>query len=58
MVGTDQPSFISLGPLSGPVGNIFTQPYIVTPFAPITPQVRFGNITFGGQIFVIKQVSW
>lgn len=58
VVGTDQPSFISLGPLSGPVGNIFTQPYIVTPFAPITPQVRFGNITFGGQIFVIKQVSW
>jgi hypothetical protein len=57
-VGTDQPSFISLGPLSGPVGNIFTQPYTLPPFAPITPQVRFGNITFGGQIFLVKQVSW
>jgi len=56
--GTDQPLFIFLGPLSGPEGNMFTQPFTLPPFAPITPQVRFGNITFGGQIFVIKQVSW
>src|SRR5262245_2293349 len=41
VVGTDQPSFISLGPLSGPVGNIFTQPFTLPPFAAITPQVRF-----------------
>lgn len=57
-VSTDQPSFITLGSLSGPSSNIFTLPYIVSPFSSITPALRFGNITFGGQIFVVKQTSY
>jgi hypothetical protein len=44
--------------LSGPSSNIFTLPYIVSPFSSITPALRFGNITFGGQIFVVKQTSY
>jgi hypothetical protein len=57
-VGTNQPSFITLGTLFGPTHNIFTQPYTVSPFNSITPALRFGNITFGGQIFVVKQTSY
>jgi hypothetical protein len=57
-VSTNQPSFITLGSLFGPISNTFTQPYIVSPFNSITPALRFGNITFGGQIFVVKQTSY
>jgi len=57
-VGTDQPSFITLGSLFGPISNVFTLPYGVSPFSSITPSLRFGNITFGGQIFVVKQTSY
>ena len=56
--GTDQPSFITLGSLFGPISNIFTLPYGVSPFSSITPSLRFGNITFGGQIVVVKQTSY
>jgi hypothetical protein len=58
LTGTDQPSFITLQPLSGPVNNIFTQPFQVAPFNSVVPDLRFANITFGGQIFAIKQTSW
>jgi hypothetical protein len=58
-VGTDQPSFILLGPLSGPVLDVFSLPYSVAPFpVSLTTGVRFGRITFGGQIVMIKQYSW
>ena len=58
-VGTDQPSFITLEPLTGPVLNIFSVPYMVAPFpVSLTTGVRFGTITFGGQIVFIKQFSW
>ena len=58
-VGTDQPSFILLGSLSGPVFDIFSLPYSVAPFpVSLTTGVRFGRITFGGQIVMIKQYSW
>jgi hypothetical protein len=58
-IGTDQPSFIALLPLSGPVNDIFTEPYSVAPFdTPLTAVIRLGRITFGGQLFVVKQVSW
>jgi hypothetical protein len=57
-VGTDQPGFISIGALFTPAANIFDLPYGVLPFASITPSVRFGNITFGGQIFLVKQTSY
>jgi hypothetical protein len=59
VVGTDQPSFIQLEPLTGPVLNIFSLPYTVAPFpVSLTTGVRFGRITFGGQIVLIKQYSW
>jgi hypothetical protein len=58
-VGTDQPSFITLDPLTDPVLNIFSLPYSVAPFpVSLTTGVRFGTITFGGQILTIKQFSW
>jgi hypothetical protein len=57
-VGTNQPSFMTLGSLFGPTSNIFTLPYAVLPFNSITPSLRFGNITFGGQIVVVKQTSY
>jgi hypothetical protein len=58
-VGTDQPSFILLEPLTGPVLDIFSLPYSVTPFpVSLTTGVRYGRITFGGQILMIKQFSW
>ena len=58
-VGTDQPSFIQLFPLTGPVLDVFSLPYQVAPFpASLTTGVRFARITFGGQIVLIKQFSW
>jgi putative Ig domain-containing protein/all-beta uncharacterized protein len=56
--GTDQPSFILLDPLTGPVSNIFTQGYHVTPYDSLTIAIRRARITFGGQIFTVKQTSW
>jgi Putative Ig domain/Putative binding domain, N-terminal/Viral BACON domain len=58
VVGTDQPSFIGLGALTGPIGHIFTQNYSVSFFPSTYPAVRVGSITFGGTIFRVKQVSW
>jgi BACON domain-containing protein/putative Ig domain-containing protein/all-beta uncharacterized protein len=58
-IGTDEPSFVTLGPLLGPTLDIFTQPFSVGPFdTPLTAVIRRGRITFGGQIFVVKQLSW
>ena len=57
-VGTDQPSFVFLGPLTGPVSNIFTLPFTVSPFGSLTPVIRRAKITFGGQVFFLKQTSW
>jgi hypothetical protein len=56
--GTTQPSMITLGPLTGPITNIFTQGFTVSPFHSLTTGVRIGHITFGGQIFTVKQSSW
>jgi hypothetical protein len=56
--GTDQPSFILLDPLTGPVSNIFTQGYHVTPYDSLTIATRRARITFGGQVFTVKQTSW
>ncbi len=59
VTGTDQPSFIFLGPLAGPELNLFTQPYTVAPFDLIGGGgVRTGRITFGGQFFTVKQTPW
>jgi len=56
--GTTQPTIVTLGVLTGPLANIFTQPYTVTPFSTLTFGVRFAHIIFGGQIFTVKQTSW
>jgi hypothetical protein len=56
--GTDQPSIVLLDPLAGPLLNIFTQGYHVTPYDSLTISVRRARITFGGQIFTVKQTSW
>jgi hypothetical protein len=58
IVGTTQPTIVTLGPLSGPVLNIFTQPYTVSPFVSVNRVVRYATITFSGQFFTIKQLSW
>lgn len=57
-VGTDQPSIVTLGTLTGPVSNIFTLPYTVTNFNSTNAIVRRMTITFGGQVFTVKQTSW
>lgn len=57
-VTTNQPGFITLGSLSGPAMDTFTQPYTVAPFISINPFTRFGTINFGGQVYTIKQNSW
>jgi hypothetical protein len=55
-LGTTQ-SFITLGSLSGsPV--LFTLPFTVAPYNSLNVSVRFGKITFGGQVHTVKQTSW
>jgi Putative Ig domain/Putative binding domain, N-terminal len=56
--GTDQPSFIFLGTLSGPANNIFSLPYTVGPFNALTVSVRIGRINLGGAILTVKQTSY
>jgi hypothetical protein len=57
-VGTSQPTIVSLGTLTGPVLNIWTLPYTVLNFSSTTTAIRRAYITFGGQIFTVKQTSW
>jgi hypothetical protein len=56
--GTDQPSYVILSPLEGPVLNIFTLPYTVVPFHSDVTTVRRMTIALGGVIYTIKQMSW
>ncbi|MFN7916578.1 MAG: putative Ig domain-containing protein [Vicinamibacterales bacterium] len=60
VVGTNQPSFITLDPLVGPTLNLFTQGFTVSPFNLVGGIVatRTGTITFGGRNFTVKQTSW
>jgi hypothetical protein len=58
IVGTSQPSIVTIGTLAGPMLDIFTLPYAVLPFSSASPNTRRANITFGGQIYAIKQTSW
>ncbi len=58
VTGTTQPTIVSLGTITGPANNIFTQPYAVNAFNSATLAVRRMQITFGGKIFTIKQTSW
>jgi hypothetical protein len=49
---------ITLGPLSGPVYNIWTQPYTVAPFNSFVTFIRLLYINISGQMFTVKQTSW
>jgi hypothetical protein len=55
--GTNQPGFIHLGTLSGSAAG-YTLPFTVDPYVSLNVNVRFANITFGGQIYSVKQLSW
>ena len=58
--GTNQPSFITLDPLVGPVLNLFTQGFTLAPFNFVggSYATRSGTITFGGRLFTVKQTSY
>jgi len=56
---TSQSSIVPAPPTAQPaVNNIFTQPYTVNVFTSANNAVRVATITFGGQIFTVKQTSW
>jgi len=52
------PAFVSLGGLTGPVSNLFTQAFTVPQFNSAVTAIRRGTITFGGLTFTVKQTSW
>ncbi len=59
VVGVDLPTIVTLGSLTGPASNIYTQIYNVLPFGDsLTPVIRRARITFGGTVFIVKQSSW
>jgi hypothetical protein len=57
-VGTSQPTIVTLGNLTGPSGNLFTLPFIVASYNSTVTGIRRMVISFGGQLFTIKQTSW
>jgi hypothetical protein len=50
-------SFIHLGTLTGDAAG-YTLPFTVDPYISLNINVRFGQITFGGRIHSVKQLSW
>jgi len=56
--GTNQPTIVTLGTLSGPVGSIYTLPFTVVSYNSTVTGIRTMVISFGGQLFTIKQTSW
>jgi hypothetical protein len=57
IVGSTQP-FLTLGSLSGGPPFQWSQSYGVAPYNALTASIRRGQITFGGQILVVKQTSY
>jgi hypothetical protein len=57
-VGTTQPAFLVLGTLTGPIADIFTEPYTVLPYYSAVTAIRRGYVTFGGLTYTVKQTSW
>ena len=55
---TDTTGIISLGTLTGPVLNIYRQPFSVSLFNATMTGIRRAMITFGGQVYTVKQTSW
>ena len=59
IMGASQPTIAGIGTLSGPQSNIYSLPFTVYPWVlPLVTGVRTANVTFGGQIFTVKQTSW
>jgi hypothetical protein len=59
VVGTSQPTIVGIGTLSGPAANIYSLPFTVYQWvSPLVTGVRTANVTFGGQMFAVKQTSW
>jgi hypothetical protein len=56
--GTTDPEIIGLGALTGPTSNLFTQEYTVQPYDSLVIGVRRAFISFGGQLFTVKQTSY
>ncbi len=54
--GSTQP-FVTVGGLTG-TPALYTLPFTVSPFVSATKTVRQGLITFGGQLFYVKQTSF
>jgi hypothetical protein len=54
-VGSSQPSIVVIGALTSPN---WTLPYTVANFNSTTTAIRRATITFGGQVFAVKQTSW
>jgi len=50
--------WVTPGGLTGPVSNVFTQPYTVTSFISAANAVRTAKITIGGKTYTVKQTSW
>ena len=57
IIGTTQP-FITLLSLTGGPPSQWSQTYGVAVYSSLTATIRKGAITFGGQIFTVKQTSW
>ena len=55
---TNQPSIVTLLPLTGPAGDVYTQSYTVTPYNPVNLVPRYMQIDISGQIFTVKQYPW
>ena len=49
---------VTLGGISGPVANVFTQAYTVAPFSSATNATRVTSVNVGGNLFQIKQRSF
>ena len=56
--GTTNPEMIGLGALTGPTSNLFTQEFTVQQYDSLIIGVRRGFISFGGQLFTVKQSSY
>lgn len=52
------PGMVTLGSLSGPVGNVFSLPFTVAAFGSSSSAVRLDRIRIGGRTFVVKETSW
>jgi hypothetical protein len=55
---TNQPAYVTLGPITGPVNDSYTLTYGIGAYDSITPIPRILDIVFGGRVFRVKQYPW